>query len=99
MAEEERPESEYQDEAETRAPMSGKDAGLAFLAGLVVLGVTIYFGIAQGFVTLVVFPGIPLVLLWFVYWVFLRRLFRIRRIRAAQERRLMMEAARRRERR
>lgn len=44
------------------------------------------------FVTIAAF-GIPAVLLWFVYWFFLRRLIRIRRIRSAEEKRLLREAA------
>ncbi len=41
---------------------------------------------------LFVFPGIPLVLLWFAYRVFLRRLLRLRRLRNARERRELQEA-------
>ncbi len=74
---------------------SRMNSAVAFMAGIVVLGVLIYLGIAQGMAALVMFPGIPLVLLWFVYWFFLRRLIRIRRIRGIRERRLMREAAQR----
>jgi hypothetical protein len=91
----ERPESEFQESAAQEAPRSRLNSGLAFLAGLVILGLLIYFGIAQGMAALAMFPGIPLVLLWFVYWFFLRRLIRIRRIRGIRERRLMNEAAQR----
>lgn len=59
----------------------------------VVFFVLFYFGIAQGVGAFLVFPGIPLVLLWFIYWFFLRRLIRIRRIRNAEERRILREAA------
>lgn len=76
-------------------PEPRKNAGLMVFVGALVLGIAIYFGIAQGFAALLMFPGIPLVLLWFVYWFFLRRLIRMRRIRGARERRLMREAARR----
>lgn len=81
--------------ANRQAPRSKLDSGLAFFVGLAVLGVMIYFGIAQGMAALVMFPGVPLVLLWFVYWFFLRRLIRIRHIRALRERRLLREAAQR----
>lgn len=76
-----------------RASRSRMSAGLVVFLWLAVLGVLTYFGIAQGLAALLMFPGIPLVLAWFVYWFFLRRLFRMRRIRAARERRLMREAA------
>ncbi len=78
------------------APRSGWSSALVFLFGLIILALLIYFGIAQGMAALVVFPGVPLVLLWFVYWFFLRRLLRMRRIRQAEERRLLREAAQRR---
>lgn len=78
-----------------RTPRSRTESGLAFLLSIAVLGVLIYFGIAQGMAALVMFPGVPLVLLWFLYWFFLRRLIRIRNIRKAEERRLLQEAAQR----
>lgn len=84
------------DEIESdQAQRSRKSAGLVILIGMVTLGVLTYFGIAQGMAALVVFPGIPLVLAWFAYWFFLRRLIRMRAIRKAEERRLLREAAQR----
>jgi O-antigen/teichoic acid export membrane protein len=77
------------------APQSTLDAGLLILAGIVAFGVLIYFGIPQGILGWVVIPAIPLVLLWFVYRVFLRRLIRIRKIRGIRERRWLREAAQR----
>lgn len=72
-------------------------AGLIALLAVVLAGaVAIYTGIAQTAVGLFVFPGIPLVLMYFVWRVFLRRVWRIRRIRNAQEKRELMEAALRR---
>lgn len=76
-----------------QALRSRMSAGLVILLWLAALGVLTYFGVAQGMAALLMFPGIPLVLAWFVYWFFLRRIFRMRRIRAARERRLMREAA------
>ena len=76
-------------------PISRLDMGLAVVTALVVLAALIYYDIAQGLAALVIFPGVPLVLVWFVYWFFLRRLIRVRRIRMAQERRLLREAAQR----
>jgi hypothetical protein len=73
--------------------MSRLDTGLAIFSALVVLAALIYFDVAQGMAALLMFPGIPLVLLWFVYWFFLRRLIRMRRIRTSRERRLLREAA------
>ena len=86
---------ENSDTSTRKAPRSRTDSGLAFFVGLALLGVLIYFGIAQGMAALVMFPGIPLVLLWFVYWFFLRRLIRMRHIRSVRERRLLREAAER----
>ena len=60
---------------------------------LLALGLAIYFAVAQTVTGLFIIIGIPLVLLWFVWNVFLRRLWRMRRIRGAQERRELMEAA------
>jgi hypothetical protein len=77
------------------APRSGLGAGLLILAGIIVFGILVYFGIPQGVVAWVVFPAIPIVLLWFVYRVFLRRLIRIRKIRGIRERRWLREAAQR----
>lgn len=66
------------------------------LAVLLVVAGAIYFGIAQTIAGLFLVVGIPVVLLWFVWNLFVRRLWRIRRIRGAQERRELLEAARRR---
>lgn len=65
------------------------------LTALLVIGFSIYFGVAQTVAGVLVVAGIPLVLLWFVWNLFLRRLWRIRRIRGAQERRELLEAVRR----
>lgn len=77
------------------APRSGLGAGLLFLVGIILFGVLIYFGIPQGILGWLVFLAVPLVLLWFVYRVFLRRLIRIRKIRGIRERRWLREAAQR----
>ncbi len=77
------------------APQSQLGAGLLLLIGIVAFGVLIYFGIPQGILGWVVIPAIPLVLLWFVYRVFLRRLIRIRKIRGIRERRWLRESAQR----
>jgi hypothetical protein len=75
-------------------PQSNMAAGvLAFVVVIAAGAIAIYTGIAQTAAGLLVFPGIPLVLLWFVWRVFLRRLWRMRRIRNAQEKRELMEAA------
>jgi len=81
--------------SQRRAPRSHWETWLAILAGLAVLGLLIYLRIAQGVAALVMFPGVPIVLLWFIYWFFLRRLIRIRRIRGIRERKLLREAAQR----
>ena len=82
---------------QSQVPRSKWNSALAFFTGIAILAVLIYFGIAQGMAALVMFPGIPLVLLWFIYWFFLRRLIRMRRMRSAEERRLLREAALRRQ--
>ncbi len=75
-------------------PSVGTGAAIAiFAAGFLALVLAIYFGVAQTVAGLFVILGIPLVLLWFVWSVFLRRLWRVRRIRGAQERRELLEAA------
>lgn len=69
-------------------------AALAILgAGIIAVVVAIYFGVAQTVAGLFVVLGIPIVLLWFTWTLFLRRLWRIRRIRGARERRELLEAA------
>jgi small-conductance mechanosensitive channel len=88
-------EPELGESTDQEVPRSWLNSVLAFLAGLIFLALLVYFGIAQGMAALAMFPGIPLVLLWFVYWFFLRRLIRIRRIRGIRERRLINEAAQR----
>ena len=90
------PNAELQSE-QSQVPRSNWNSALAFFSGIAILALLIYFGIAQGMAALVMFPGIPLVLLWFIYWFFLRRVIRMRRMRSAQERRLLREAALRRQ--
>ncbi len=71
-------------------------AGVVALLAVVGAGaLAVYTGIAQTAAGLLVFPGIPLVLMYFVWRVFLRRIWRMRKIRGAQERRELLEAARR----
>ena len=82
------------DDVLTEDPASKRTAGIGIvLAVLAAFGLAIYTGVAQTAAGLLVFPGIPLVLIWFVWRVFLRRLWRIRRIRNAQEKRELREAA------
>ncbi len=64
-----------------------------FVASLLAIAFAIYFGVAQTVSGLFLIIGIPLALVWFVWNVFLRRLWRIRRMRSAQERRELLEAA------
>jgi hypothetical protein len=85
--------AEPEDAAEESPRMSAGAALAIFLAGLLIIALAIYFGVAQTVAGLFVIVGIPLVLLWFVWNLFLRRLWRIRRIRNAQERRELFEAA------
>ena len=94
---EEQSEAEDVSEPTTKkaAPRSGLGAGLLVLAGIIVFGILVYFGIPQGILGWIVFPAIPLILIWFVYRVFLRRLIRIRKIRGIRERRWLREAAQR----
>ena len=78
----------------SESPRISAGAAVAILiAGLLVIGLAIYFGVAQTVAGLFIVVGIPIALLWFVWNVFLRRLWRIRRIRGAQERRELLEAA------
>jgi membrane protein implicated in regulation of membrane protease activity len=97
MEDEERQTDEVGEEVEDSQhspPQSNIIAGVvAFAVVVLIMGVAIYTGIAQTATALLMFPGIPLVLLWFVWRVFLRRLWRIRKIRNAQEKRELMEAA------
>lgn len=96
MEGDERLPDELAEDLEQGPPRPNLVAGVvAFVAIAAVLGLAIYTGIAQTATALLVFPGIPLVLAWFVWRVFLRRLWRIRKIRNAQEKRELMEAARR----
>lgn len=44
---------------------------------------------------LLLFIAVPGTLLWFVYWIYLRRVFRARRIALAHMKRLLREAAER----
>ena len=90
--------SEAKAEAEAdnseEAPRITTGAAIAIsLASLLVVVFAIYYGVAQTVAGLFVIVGIPLALLWFVWNVFLRRLWRMRRIRGAQERRELLEAA------
>ena len=89
------PDDLSEEKEEYSPPRTSIVAGVATLMVLVVV-VAIYTGIAQTAAGLVVFPGIPIVLLWFVWKVFLRRIWRIRKIRNAREKRELLEAARRR---
>lgn len=87
---------EAQGEAEDNeesSPISPSSALAILVAAVLFIAVAIYFGIAQTVAGLFIVVGIPIVLLWFVWNLFLRRLWRIRRIRGAQERRELMEAA------
>jgi hypothetical protein len=86
-------EAEPPDNGEESPRMRTRAAVAVFLAGLLVTAFAIYFGVAQTVTGLFVIIGIPLVLLWFVWNLFLRRLWRIRRIRGTQERRELLEAA------
>jgi hypothetical protein len=96
MEDDERLPDEVAEDIEQSPPRSNMVAGVvAFVVVVAILSVAIYTGIAQTATALLMFPGIPLVLLWFVWRVFLRRLWRIRKIRNAQEKRELMEAARR----
>jgi membrane protein YdbS with pleckstrin-like domain len=85
--------TESEDSAEEEPRVTAGAAIAVFVAGVVAVALAIYFGVAQTVAGLFFVVGIPLVLLWFVWNVFLRRLWRIRRIRNAQERRELMEAA------
>ena len=89
------PDDLSEETEEYSPPRTSLVAGVATLMVLVVV-LAIYTGIAQTAAGLVVFPGIPIVLLWFVWKVFLRRIWRIRKIRNAREKRELLEAARRR---
>jgi hypothetical protein len=66
---------------------------VAFVAVLLLLALAIYSGIAQTAAIVLLSIGVPLALLWFVWNVFLRRLWRVRRIRNAQQKRELLEAA------
>lgn len=93
MEEDERPPEQAGEDFADSPPRSSTFAGfVAFALAAAVLAVAVYTGIAQTATALLVFPGIPLVLLWFVWRVFLRRLWRIRRIRNAQQKRELLEA-------
>ena len=82
------------EETGDKESLQSRAAGIAFVVlAIILFAVAIYTGIAQTAIGLLVFPGIPLVLLWFVWHVFLRRLWRMRNIRIAQEKRELMEAA------
>ncbi len=75
-------------------PQLSTGAALAILvAGIVAVALAIYFGVAQTVAGLFIVLGIPLALAWFTWTLFLRRLWRIRRIRGARERRELLEAA------
>ncbi len=86
------PKDEAEDPPEEPSRMSASAALAISVAALLVIALAIYFGVAQTVTGLFVVVGIPLVLLWFVWNLFLRRLWRIRRIRGAQERRELLEA-------
>ena len=88
------PEDIVEETEESSPPRTGIVAGVATLIVLT-FAVAIYTGIAQTAAGLIVFPGIPIVLLWFIWKLFLRRLWRMRKIRNAREKRELLEAARR----
>lgn len=85
--------AEAREDSEDTPRMTAGAAVAILLAALLVIALSIYFGVAQTVAGLFVVVGIPLVLLWFVWKLFVRRLWRIRRIRGAQERRELLEAA------
>ena len=90
-----RPEDLAEETEKYSPPRTSVVAGVVTLMVLIFL-VAIYTGVAQTAAGLVVFPGIPIVLLWFVWKLFLRRLWRMRKIRNAREKRELLEAAGRR---
>ncbi|HEU5404420.1 MAG TPA: hypothetical protein VFU86_23935, partial [Terriglobales bacterium] len=58
----------------SESPRINAGAAVAILiAGLLVIGLAIYFGVAQTVAGLFIVVGIPIALLWFVWNVFLRR--------------------------
>ncbi|MDT8070417.1 MAG: hypothetical protein ROO76_19805 [Terriglobia bacterium] len=87
------PEVEAEESSEEAPRMTVGAAIAVFVAGVTIVALAIYFGVAQTVAGLFFVIGIPLVLIWFVWKVFLRRLWRIRGMRTAQERRELMEAA------
>ncbi len=91
--------SEFRGEGEDKDETPQLSAGAVvaiIVAALLIIGLAIYFGVAQTVGGLVVVLGIPLALAWFVWNLFLRRLWRIRRIRGVRDRRELLEATLRR---
>lgn len=85
--------TEAEERSEEALQLSPGTALAILAAGIIAVVVAIYLGVAQTVAGLFVVLGIPIVLLWFVWTLFLRRLWRIRRIRGARERRELLEAA------
>ena len=80
------------DEGDPPRPRSA----IADFVAVLIAAVILYIGVAKTtgvLLLLVLSVGIPATLLWFVWHVFLRKMWRVRRIRGAQERRDLMEAA------
>ena len=92
MDPEEIPQS-AQEPAPPPEPASTPQLIISIVIALAVIALLVYFGIVQGFFGIVIFIGVPVALLWFVYFFFLRRLIRMRRIRNAEQRRIWREAA------
>lgn len=89
-------QADAQEDKDESPQMSAGAAVAILLAALLVVGFTIYFGVAQTVAGLVIVLGIPVALVWFVWSLFLRRLWRMRRIRGAREKRELLEATLRR---
>ncbi len=89
------PEQSGFDSPEPPEARSGASGVLIGVGMVLALAVLIYLGIAQTVTSVVALIGIPLALLWFFWHVFLRKYWRILRIRHAEQRRALLEAARR----
>lgn len=94
---EELPEDSLAIDSEDIPQKSSKAARIVlFVVAIVAFAAAVYVGLAEAVAGLLVFPGIPIVLAWFVWWMFLRRWWRLRKIRHARERRELREAVARR---
>lgn len=82
-----------QEPAPSPEPASRPQLIFSIVVALALIALLVYFGVVQGLFGIVIFIGIPVALLWFVYFFFLRRLMRMRRIRNAEQRRIWREAA------